>query len=205
MNLKRSFLLIGLIAILPVATLSSKETGGSKKEKGDKKNEDESKPGTTLQLLSLEEGITDTLAFVTSYALDSISQHLSFVEADTNHVGNGVFSVELSNRDLRPLTLYSDSSVWANHLTWNNRTGQLAFLAGTSDKKGKKADVWHWNDPYINPNQKKRWKREKDRTTRNSSIPSGFHPMVNTWSTTKTVTGTWWRPPPKNQEISRKT
>lgn len=25
-------------------------------------------------------------------------------------------------------------------------------------------DVWHWNDPYIIPNQKIRWKREKDRT-----------------------------------------
>ncbi len=25
-------------------------------------------------------------------------------------------------------------------------------------------DVWHWNDPYINPNQKKRWERIKDRT-----------------------------------------
>ena len=225
-------------------TLSSKETEGSNKEKGDKKNGDKPKPGTTLQLLSLEEEITDTLAFVTSYALDSISQHLSYVMADTNRVGNGVFSVDLSNRDLRPLTLYSDSAVWANHLTWNNRTGQLAFLAGTSDKKGKKADaelflwspgtetagvalnnsnleagwtvyhtnnlrwtrdgkrlflgikptseiipteeekadslvnifseedilskrtvdVWHWNDPYINPNQKKRWKREKERT-----------------------------------------
>jgi dipeptidyl aminopeptidase/acylaminoacyl peptidase len=25
-------------------------------------------------------------------------------------------------------------------------------------------DVWHWNDPLINPQQKKQWKREKDRT-----------------------------------------
>jgi dipeptidyl aminopeptidase/acylaminoacyl peptidase len=25
-------------------------------------------------------------------------------------------------------------------------------------------DVWHWNDPYINPNQKKRWERIRERT-----------------------------------------
>ncbi|MEX0982951.1 MAG: hypothetical protein WDZ47_12790 [Bacteroidales bacterium] len=28
---------------------------------------------------------------------------------------------------------------------------------------GRTVDVWHWDDPYINPNQKKRWKKEKDR------------------------------------------
>jgi dipeptidyl aminopeptidase/acylaminoacyl peptidase len=28
---------------------------------------------------------------------------------------------------------------------------------------GRTVDVWHWDDPYINPNQKKRWKDEKDR------------------------------------------
>ncbi|MCA1747277.1 MAG: hypothetical protein LC655_06240, partial [Bacteroidales bacterium] len=28
---------------------------------------------------------------------------------------------------------------------------------------GRTVDVWHWDDPYINPNQKKRWKQEKDR------------------------------------------
>jgi dipeptidyl aminopeptidase/acylaminoacyl peptidase len=29
---------------------------------------------------------------------------------------------------------------------------------------GKEVDVWHWNDPLINPNQKKSWSRIKDRT-----------------------------------------
>ncbi len=225
-------------------SLSSKETGASKKEKGEKKNENESKPGTTLHLLSLEDGISDTLAFVSSYSLDSLSQHLAYVVADTNSMGNGVFSVDLTDQDFSPVTLLSDSSVWASNLSWNNRSGQLAFLSGSSDNKGKKADaelflwnpdsesarvvmsnsdlepgwtvyhtnklrwtkdgkrlflgikpsseiilpeeekadslldifskedilskrtvdVWHWNDPYINPNQKKRWKSEKDRT-----------------------------------------
>jgi dipeptidyl aminopeptidase/acylaminoacyl peptidase len=28
---------------------------------------------------------------------------------------------------------------------------------------GRTVDVWHWDDPYINPHQKKRWKEEKDR------------------------------------------
>jgi len=29
-----------------------------------------------------------------------------------------------------------------------------------------KVDVWHWNDPFIMPHQKKRWPSEKDRTYR---------------------------------------
>jgi len=32
--------------------------------------------------------------------------------------------------------------------------------------KKRELDVWHWNDPRINANQKKRWKDEKDRTFR---------------------------------------
>ena len=223
---------------------NSKEAGSSKKEKGEKENGNGAKPGTTLQMLSLEKGFTDTLAYVTSYALDSISQHLVYVVADTNNTGNGVFAVDLSDSDFSPLALFSDSSVWADYLTWNNQSGQLAFLAGTCNENGKKAgaelflwspgeananvvlndndleeewtvyhtnnlrwtkdgqrlflgikpsseiilpeeekpdslvdifsredilskrtvDVWHWNDPYINSNQKKRWKSEKERT-----------------------------------------
>ncbi len=27
----------------------------------------------------------------------------------------------------------------------------------------REVDVWHWDDPYINPHQKKQWNREKDR------------------------------------------
>lgn len=30
----------------------------------------------------------------------------------------------------------------------------------------REVDVWHWNDPRIIPNQKKRWEKEKDRTYR---------------------------------------
>ena len=37
-------------------------------------------------------------------------------------------------------------------------------LEALLDKRG--VDVWHWNDPLINSNQKKRWKDEKDRTYR---------------------------------------
>jgi len=32
--------------------------------------------------------------------------------------------------------------------------------------EGRTLDVWHWDDPFIIPNQKKRWPREKDRTYR---------------------------------------
>lgn len=32
--------------------------------------------------------------------------------------------------------------------------------------KGRGVDIWHWNDPLINPNQKKMWNRIKDHTYR---------------------------------------
>jgi dipeptidyl aminopeptidase/acylaminoacyl peptidase len=41
----------------------------------------------------------------------------------------------------------------------------LKNLYSTEDiLAGKQVDIWHWNDPYINPQQKIRWKEEKDRT-----------------------------------------
>jgi len=41
----------------------------------------------------------------------------------------------------------------------------LKNLYSTEDiLAGKQVDVWHWNDPYINPQQKIQWKEEKNRT-----------------------------------------
>ncbi len=34
-------------------------------------------------------------------------------------------------------------------------------------------DVWHWKDPFINPNQKKRWERVRDRTYTGVYYPAG--------------------------------
>jgi dipeptidyl aminopeptidase/acylaminoacyl peptidase len=217
------------------------QQNGKKQE--DKKN-GKLETGTTLTLMELEEGETDTLAFVSTYALDSISQHLAFVVSDSVASGNGIYTISLSDRFKAPVTLYNDSSAWAGELNWNNQTGQLAFLAGVATEKGtrgvadlylwspgesgavvalsdselpegwriwhtnkmkwtqdgerlflgtkpgseiiepeeekpdslkslyseedilaeRSVDVWHWDDPYINSNQKKRWETEKNRT-----------------------------------------
>jgi len=209
-----------------------------------KSDSDKEKNGTTLHLMSLDQKSTTSLSFVTKYAMDSVSSHLAYVVADTNGMGNGVYTLNLSDPQSDAANLYRDSAAWADYLSWNNRTGQLAFLAGVTQEKEKKeetqlflwspgekkatvalndgdladgwkihhtnslkwtidgnrlflgikpiseiiqteeekpdslmdlfstediltgrtVDVWHWNDPYINPNQKKRWKTEKDRT-----------------------------------------
>jgi dipeptidyl aminopeptidase/acylaminoacyl peptidase len=194
--------------------------------------------------MDLEGGSEKEFPFVTSYAFDSISQHLAYVVADTVAGGNGIYILDLSDPTFVPRPLYADSSAWGNYLSWNNQSGQLAFLAGTTGEKAKKeeaglwiwepgtadanaalkdeeldsgwkiwhtntlqwsqdglrlflgikpeseiiapeeekpdslknlyssedilagkaVDVWHWNDPYINPQQKIRWKEEKNRT-----------------------------------------
>jgi len=215
----------------------------AEKKDGDKKNEG-LVPGSTLSLMDLEEDSRDTLSFVSYFALDSISQHLAYVVADTSALENGIYTLSLAKPSTPSTVLYADSSAWAGALTWNNKTGELAFLAGlTNDKQNKEnsdlyiwspgetraalaladeelegdwkiwhtnklhwsldglrlflgtkpgseilvpdedkpdslknlfstediladrtVDVWHWDDPYINSHQKKRWKDEKNRT-----------------------------------------
>lgn len=211
-------------------------------KKGDQKNAG-LQTGTLLTIMGLEDACIDTIPFVSSYVMDSVSQNLVYVVSDTCAVGNGIYSFSLSDRSGDRVTLYSDSSAWAGELKWNNKTGQLAFLAGVTIEKGEKGmadlylwspgdseatialsdselteewkiwhtnkmqwtldgkrlflgtkpaseiiepveekpdslkslyssediladrgvDVWHWNDPYINPNQKIRWNNEKNR------------------------------------------
>ena len=212
-------------------------------------------PGTTLTLMNLEEGSQDTLPFVSSYALDSISQNLAYVLTDTTALENGAYYIELSDPSLASVTLYADSSAWAGELLWNKQTGQLAFLAGLTGQKVKKeksdlylwspgqtaaeivlsdqdlqegwkiwhtnklewtrdgkhlflgtkpdteiivpeeekadslkklyssediltdrtVDIWHWDDPYIKPQQKKRWENEKNRTYTGVYDPAEDH------------------------------
>jgi dipeptidyl aminopeptidase/acylaminoacyl peptidase len=213
-------------------------------KKDDKKKAGSLLPGTTLSLMNLEKGSWDSLPCVSAYAIDSLSQNMAYVVADTANRANGVYSIALSDPSLAPQPLFADSSAWAGELKWNNKTGQLAFLAGVYAANGKKekadlylwspgekgaapaltdeelregwkiwhtnhlewskdgkrlflgtkpnseillpeeekadslkklysnadilvdrtVDVWHWDDPYINPQQKKRWEKEKDRT-----------------------------------------
>jgi hypothetical protein len=213
-------------------------------EEGTGKNTVRKSAGSTLNLVSMEDTSRIAFPFVTKFEVDSLSRHLAYAVSDSNGDGNGVFMADLRNPLGDPSPIYSDSCAWADCFSWNNRSGQLAFLAGITDKKEKpreaklfiwspgepKADlvlangdltgdfhiwhknnlrwtldgkrlfmgtkpgseiippsdvdkdsvsklfdveailddrgldVWHWNDPYINPNQKKMWDREKDRT-----------------------------------------
>ncbi|MBE9517321.1 MAG: S9 family peptidase, partial [Bacteroidetes bacterium] len=214
----------------------------AEKKEGNKKNGN-LQPGSTLSLMNLEEDSRDTLSFVSTFALDSLSQHLAYVVTDTSALGNGIYTLSLADSSMPSTVLYADSSAWAGALNWNNQTGALAFLAGLTNKKEKKGDsdlylwspgeveavvalsnkelqedwkiwhtnklhwsldgerlflgtkpgseiqepeeekpdslkslfstediladrtvdVWHWDDPYINSHQKKRWENEKNR------------------------------------------
>jgi len=178
---------------------------------------------------------------VAEFAFDSVSRYLAYVVQDTGIIGNGLYIKDLRTFSLEAIPVFVDSSTWAGELSWNNKTGQLAFLGGKTGKKDRKetaalhlwpsesgdytvledsdlqkgwkihhpnhlewskdgkslflgikpeseivppqeeadsvkelydletiladrgVDVWHWNDPYINTHQKKRWKKEKDR------------------------------------------
>ena len=105
------------------------------------------KTGTDLIMKSLLDSAAYTYSFVTKYALDSISSHLALVVADTNGMGNGVFVSDLTTQPGEFVSIYNDSSAWADNLTWNNREQSLAYLAGIPGEKEKreKAALFTWS------------------------------------------------------------
>ncbi|MEX2370735.1 MAG: prolyl oligopeptidase family serine peptidase [Bacteroidales bacterium] len=220
---------------------SGEDEADDKNGKGDKKNRTF---GTDLQIMSLSSGKIYEYPFVVSYSMDSISGHLALFVKDSTGESNGLYISDLTDSPGELFPVYADSNIWADCISWNNKQGTLAFLAGSYGEKEKKVeaqlytwipgdktavqvladsdlsegwkvyhtnklqwskdgkrlflgikpsreisvkdeekldtvidlfdtekiltkrevDVWHWDDPYINSNQKKRWKNEKDRT-----------------------------------------
>ena len=213
-------------------------------EPGLKLPQKKKKTGSPMHLYNLIEGTDQTIDFVQSYSLDSNSTFLAYTRADTTGDGNGVFVHDLVSQHVGPITAMAFKDALAMDLSWNNKTNQLAFLAGVMDEKesadlvdlylwspgvdyaevilrnsdlpdgwriyhnnrlewtkdgqrlflgikpeteievntleegdtlkdlydvesilsDREVDVWHWNDPLINPNQKKMWNRIKNRT-----------------------------------------
>lgn len=250
---------------------SSSRQGEREKEKSEAEEGEKTgsiNRGSALNVRSLDGAVNLVYPHVTKYAVDSISKMVAYAVADTGGTGNTVFIKDLSDPPSLSTPVYSDSGAWSDYLCWNNRTGDLAFLAGSyggGDKREKatlflwsagesravavlddkdlesnskltgqwviyptnrlrwskdgerlfvgikpeseiirpdreecdslpklfdteailsdrQVDVWHWNDPYINPHQKKRWKREKDRTYTGVYYPvkKEFIPLATT-------------------------
>ena len=94
------------------------------------------KDGTTLSILELAKLERDTIPFVSAYALDSLSQNLAYVVADTGGLRNGIYSLELSASSVDPgFTLYADSSAWG---------GDQELL---DDQRGDSAQDQHGSRP----------------------------------------------------------
>ncbi len=208
----------------------------------EKKPGKKKKTGTVLNVLFLQDQTHVSYDFVKRFTIDSTSQYLAFVVADTAGIGNGVFVRDLFSGNTGPVSLATQQDMDAVSLNWNNRTGQLAFLAGAMNEKeelrepdlylwtpgngsaevvltkaelqegwliynknhlnwskdgqrlflgikpqsevipeeekndsipdlfdveailsDREVDVWHWNDPLINPQQKRAWSRIRDR------------------------------------------
>ncbi len=96
---------------------------------------------STLVLHSLEGEDSASFRRVTEFAFDSLSHYLAFVVEDTGTYGNGLYIKDLEAFSEEAVPVYADSSTWAGELSWNNLTGQLAFLAGKSGKKGRKENA----------------------------------------------------------------
>ena len=209
------------------------------------------KTGSNLQLLSLQDEKKFIHTFVRNFAFDTLSQFLAFIVADTTGAENGVYIANLKNDPAKPESIYGLQDAGAKYLSWNNRSGDLAFLGGILDDEeelnelnlylwtpgevsaetvlkdeqlkdgwiiygenrlqwsidGKRlflgikpqsetvkeeqeeadstidifdvesivsdrgVDVWHWNDPLINSNQKISWNRIKNRTYTGLFLP----------------------------------
>jgi dipeptidyl aminopeptidase/acylaminoacyl peptidase len=104
------------------------------------------KTGAPLVVKSLTDTTSRTFEFVSTYALDSMSRYLAFTVSDTATSNNGLYIADLSSPGSGAFPLYRDSSAWADRLTWNNRRGTLAFLAGRTGEKDRRdsAAVFLW-------------------------------------------------------------
>jgi len=100
------------------------------------------KTGTDLHIRSLGDTLLRTLPFVKRYALDSLSRYLAYTVSDTLKSNNGLYLADLEAGEERILSLFRDSLAWVDKLTWNKKSGQLVFLAGVKDAKGKKRDAF---------------------------------------------------------------
>lgn len=93
--------------------------------------------GATLKLRKLDSGQEFELANVLAFAFDSTSTYLAYAVGDSDGGGNGLFLRDLRNPGAAPLTVLAGTAGHYTELTWNRKTGALAFLAAQQDDKGK--------------------------------------------------------------------
>ncbi len=92
--------------------------------------------GTNLILRNLRTGKESIYPFVLSFAFDSLSHFLAFSRGDSTGSSNAVQLIDLTEGGSRTLDAHPLGAY--ENLTWNNRTGQLAFLRLMMGNDGKK-------------------------------------------------------------------
>ncbi|HHS12149.1 MAG TPA: S9 family peptidase [bacterium] len=121
---------------------------------GDTPESGKKKPGTgkyvgkELTVYHLTAGqAVHTIPFVRFFAFDSTSRYLAYAVADTSARHNSLNVLRLDHPD-RPETVidFQEKGIYEK-LTWNNRTGVLAYLAATLNQKGEpdSPSLWIWD------------------------------------------------------------
>ncbi|MDZ7689890.1 MAG: hypothetical protein U5K69_01830 [Balneolaceae bacterium] len=90
--------------------------------------------GFSLVLKNLQAGDSYTLPFVNEFSFDSTSTHFVYSVVDTSGADNGLYVRHLSDADSSQ-TIISEEDGYYNNLTWNDKTGRLAFTASILDEK----------------------------------------------------------------------
>ena len=107
-----------------------------KKEKAKEKKEKAKKyVGSDLTVRDLNSTAETTFHFIKSFALDSAATVLAFTVADTNGKGNGLYFINLKSKKLNKRPITEKENGYFDYLTWNNKAGKLAFLAGILNRK----------------------------------------------------------------------
>ena len=102
--------------------------------------------GGTLVLHPLREGIDTRIPYVVSFAFDTLSHYLAYAVADTGGTTNGVYCIDLTTTPPGRQTLAVLHGGAFTSLTWNTRTGTLAFVAAPCDEKENPmaGSLWLW-------------------------------------------------------------
>lgn len=122
---------------------AEEDTSKEKKEKSISKN-----AGTNFKLLNLNDNSQLSIEWVSSFAIDSLSNYIALFVADTSGDQNSLKLFDLNNKE--EIVIDSEQGGNYTNLTWQ-KDGKLAYLKSIFDEDGKagEADLYIWGKKIL--------------------------------------------------------
>ncbi len=128
----------------------NKDKNNTKKESEEgenKKKKDKETLGSQMVLRDMAAGRDISFSHVLSSAFDGTSQYLVFSLAGPEGKDNGLYFIELEDRDLSQNVIKKEEKALYTNLSWTEEGSLLAFLEGKDEKntEGLALFLWIWD------------------------------------------------------------